>query len=365
MLEFDKAVLQAQAFERRTRSDGNMMYDLSALCISNKAWVSAEKALQFIIDLGDENPYFFEAKQKMLEVKFEKVIANLQSTADDFDNLALEMRIAVQESQYRANRFNLVILLATLETYYLSDVEKAANRLQKLLNTGGYTPLEYANAKLLLGDVMIVKGEVWEASLLYSQVEKTMKHDTIGYYAKYKNARLYYFLGEFGYAAALLDILRGATSKLIANDAMKLSLLIQDNVDYDSSYVPLELYAKADMLAFSMKYKEALSTLDTILLTQPGHPIIDEAIFKKAKIYTRQKQYDKAVEMYKEILGAHYNDILGDNALMNLARLYENQLNDVDKAKDYYLQLLLDFPGSIFVEEARKHYRILRGDNVN
>lgn len=365
MLEFDKAVIQAQAYERRTKGDGELIYDLSVLCISNEAWVSAEKALQYILDLGDDEPYYFEAKQKMLEVKYEKVTTDPESTKESLEDLALELRMAVQQSQYRANRFELVILLSTLEAYYLDEADIAAERLQKVLNTGGYEPLDYSRAKLLLGDVMIVKGDVWEASLLYSQVDKAMKHDTIGFYAKYKNARLYYFLGEFDYAAALLDILRGATSKLIANDAMKLSLLIQDNVDYDSSYVPLELYAKADMLAFSMKYEEALSTLDTILLTQPGHPIIDETIFMKAEIYTRLKQYDKAVEMYKEILSAHYNDVLGDNALMNLARLYENQLNDTEKAKEYYLQLVLDFPGSVYVEEARKHYRILRGDNIN
>jgi tetratricopeptide (TPR) repeat protein len=365
MLEFDKAVVQANAFERRSKGDGEILYDLAVLCISNRAWGSAEVALQDILNMGDDQPYYFEAKQKMLEVKYEKLTTNPESTVEDLNKLALELRMAVQESQYRANRFELVLLLSSLEAYFLNETDNAIDRLQKLLNTGGYSSLEYARAKLLLGDVMIVKGEVWEASLLYSQVEKALKYDTIGYYAKFKNAQLYYFLGEFDYAAALLDILRGATSKLIANDAMRLSLLIQDNVDYDSSYVPLQYYARADMLDFAMKYEEALSTLDTIIMTQPGHPIIDEAIFKKALIYTKLKRYDMAISMYKEILSSHYNDVLGDNALMNLARLYENQLKDVEKAKEYYLQLVLDFPGSVYVEEARKHYRILRGDNIN
>jgi len=365
MLEFDKAVIQAQAYERRTKGDGEMLYDLAVVCISNEAWLSAETALQHIIDMGDENPYYYEATQKMLEVKYEKLTSNPESSRESLEELALELRIAVQESQYRGNRFELVMILSTLESYYLGETDKAIDRLQKILNTGGYEPLEYAKAKLLLGDVMIVYGDVWEASLLYSQVEKAMKHDTIGFYAKYKNARLYYFLGEFGYAAALLDILRGATSKLIANDAMRLSLIIQDNVDYDSSYVPLEYFARAEMQFFAMKYDEAILTLDTILLTHPGHPIIDEAIFKKAEIYTRLKQYEKAIEMYREILASHYDDVLGDNALMNLARIYEYQLGDTEKAQEYYLQLILDFPGSIFVEEARKHYRSLRGDNLN
>lgn len=365
MFEFDKAVLQAQAFERRSKGDGELLYEVAELCISNKAWASAEQALQHIIDKGSDEPYFYEARQKMLEVKYEKLTNNFESTKESLEALAIEFRLALEETFYRSSRFELIILLARLEAFYLDEPINAVERLEKLLNTRGYEQLEYARAKLLLGDVMIVKGEVWEASLLYSQVEKSLKHDTIGFYAKFKNARLYYYLGEIDYASALLDILRGATSKLIANDAMKLSLLIQDNIDHDSSYVPLTYYARADMLDFSMKYEEAILTLDTILMTHPGHPIIDEALFKKANILIRLKRFDAAVLVLREILAAHYDDILGDNAVFLLAKINEEYLGNSEKAQEYYLQLILDFPGSVYASEARKRYRLLRGDNID
>ena len=128
---------------------------------------------------------------------------------------------------------------------------EAIEHIDPIFNLSGLQNIDYANAKLLKGDIMLIKGDVWEASLLYSQVEKAYKNDTIGFYAKFRNARLYYFIGEFDYAEAQLEILRGATSKLIANDAMDLYLTIQENVDYDSSYVPLEKYTTADMLMFS------------------------------------------------------------------------------------------------------------------
>lgn len=365
IFDFDKAVMQAQAYEKRNKGDGDMVLDVAELCISNKQWSSAEKALNYLIDLGPEKPFYNAAKAKILEVRYEQLCNKPESTKEDFEQLAAEMRTTINESFFRNESYNMTIMLSELEAYRLREPEKAEERLQKLLKTGGFSNVDYAKVKLLLGDIMIVKGDVWEASLLYSQVEKAFKHDTIGYYAKYRNARLYYFLGEFDYAIALLDILRGSTSKLIANDAMELSLTIQDNVDYDSSYVPLEKFATAEMLNFAMKYDSAIAILDTILMAFPGHPIFDETLYKKAEILIKQKKYENAVEPLKEILASNYFDILGDNALMLLAKLYEKNLNDKEKAQDNYLKIIQDFPGSILVPEAQQRFRALRGDIIN
>ncbi|HPS84125.1 MAG TPA: tetratricopeptide repeat protein, partial [Bacteroidales bacterium] len=150
-----------------------------------------------------------------------------------------------------------------------------------------------------------------------------------------------------------------------ANDAMELFLVIQENVDYDSSYVPLEKFARADMLAFCLQYNEALLVLDTILKSFPAHPVLDDAVYKRAEIYMAMKQYDKAAAELKVIISAYYFDILADNALFMLGNIYESFIPDKEQAMKYYLQLVTDFPGSILVNEARQRYRALRGDNLN
>ena len=62
-----------------------------------------------------------------------------------------------------------------------------------------------------------------------------------------------------------LDILKAATSKLIANDAMELSLLISDNIEEDSLTTPLQMYARADLLEFRNLDNDALAVLDSVI----------------------------------------------------------------------------------------------------
>ena len=60
----------------------------------------------------------------------------------------------------------------------------------------------------------------------------------------------------------------------------------------------------------------------------------------------------------------HGEELLGDDAVFKLGELYEYYLKDIPKAMDYYLKLIQDYSGSLYVAEARKHYRALRGDTV-
>ncbi|HBG71986.1 MAG: hypothetical protein A2W93_05380 [Bacteroidetes bacterium GWF2_43_63] len=363
--DFGRAFVQAKAYDRRTKNDGDLTYDVAQLCVSNKKFSVAEEALAFIVSLGPEKLLFSDANDLLLEVRYLKLTASPTSTVEEYKALADELKTALSASVNRRNRYNMLMRLAYIEAYYISQPDASLSHLNEIINFSGYQPVEYAEAKLLQGDVMLLKGEVWEASLLYSQVEKAYKHDTIGFYAKFRNARLYYFLGEFDFASAQLEILRGATSKLIANDAMELFLVIQENVDYDSSYIPLEKFSKAGMLTFCMRYDEALLVLDTILKSFPAHPVLDDAVYKRAEIYMSLKQYEKAASELKVILSAYYFDILADNALFMLGNIYESFLPDKDQAMKYYLQLVTDFPGSILVNDARQRYRALRGDNLN
>jgi hypothetical protein len=141
-----------------------------------------------------------------------------------------------------------------------------------------------AEAKISLGDIYLLKGEPWEATLLYSQVEKSHKETTTGHEAKLRNAKLNYYKGDFELAQAHLDILKLATSREIANDAMDLSLLITDNTGLDTSTVAMEAYASVELLVFQNKLTGALVELDNMLRKFPGHSLTDEIHFKKANI---------------------------------------------------------------------------------
>src|SRR5690606_27872055 len=105
-----------------------------------------------------------------------------------------------------------------------------------------------AQLKLDLANLYVTENQPWEAALLYGQVEKAFPDHPIGQDAKFKNARLSFFSGDFNWAKAQLDVLKASTSQLIANDALDLSLLIQDELAVDSNGHALKIYARAMLL---------------------------------------------------------------------------------------------------------------------
>ena len=191
------------------------------------------------------------------------------------------------------------------------------------------------------------------------------RSDQLGEIAKLKSAKTHYYTGNFQFAKGQLDVLKGSTSKLIANDAMELSRLITDNSTVDTTIQPMQMYSKADLLLTQQKFQHALQVLDSINLLYPGHALADEILYLKYKIALRQKQYKQAMEFLTTIVESYSYDILADNALYYLADIYQFRIGDKEKAMELYQKLLINYPGSLFVVEARKRFRELRGDEIN
>ena len=193
-------------------------------------------------------------------------------------------------------------------------------------------------------------------------MNKDFKNDPIGQTAKLKNAKLSYYISEFGWAEMQLDILKAATSKLIANDALALSLLISENYDADSGTVALGYYAHADLLEYRNLDDQAIMTLDSIFLAFQYHPILDEALYKKAEIRMKQGKYAEADSLLGTLVLDYPYEITADRALMSRGRLNEEELGNKETAMKYYELLVTNYPGSIYAVDARKRFRTLRGD---
>ncbi|HXA00753.1 MAG TPA: tetratricopeptide repeat protein, partial [Cytophagaceae bacterium] len=255
--------------------------------------------------------------------------------------------------------------IAQLEAFYLDNNDTAVIILNEAISYAASDPRFIARAKLDLGDLYLLKGEPWEATLIYSQVEKSQKDEPLGHEAKLRNAKLAYYTGDFELAQATLDVLKLATSREIANDAMDLSILIQDNIALDTSDEAMREYASIDLLLFQNKNAEALIRLDEMLKKYPHHSLTDEILFLKADLYKKQGDFINALKNLEQINTSYSYDILGDDALFMTGRIYEEDLHNKEKAMEIYQSFLSKFPGSIFTAEARKRFRVLRGDKMN
>lgn len=363
--DFDGAYTQSKALDKRLKEDGRRLYELAKICVSNEKFELAQKCYQYVIDKGPAFGYFDAATIDNLNCEFQSLTS--QSTLSAENLQALETKFLSATEKYKnSHLLNFLITnLANLEAYYLSKPDAAIEHVENFISNPGINPQTKAEFKIQLGDIYMLKNLIWDASLLYSQVEKDFKFEPIGQEAKFRNAKLSYYAADFKWAKSQCDVLKGSTTKLIANDALDLSLIITDAIGVDTNALPLARFAAADLMVLQHKYSEAIAEMDSINKLFPEHTLGDDILFKKAEIYNKIGKFTEAEKMYSDILKYYADEIYGDDAQFKLAELYEKKLNDFEKAKQAYQDLLTKYPGSIYVVEARKRFRILRGDNLD
>lgn len=363
--EFSGALTQAKALDRRLNETGSRIINIAELAVSNDDFAAAQEAYNYIISKGQTNEYYMIARTDLLQTTLAEITRAPSPNLDELQNLATTYEVALEELGRTQHSAIMIKELAHIKGFYLGQSDEAVELLEETVKIPGLNPRVQGVCKLELADNLILDGDIWEASLLYSQVELDFKEDPLGHEAKYRNAKVSYYTGDFEWAQAQLDVLKASTTKLISNDAIDLSLLITDNFNMDTTTVAMMLYAQADLLAFQNQTDAAFAKLDSITTLFPGHTLTDEILMMKADIYTRQGKFDVAVELLQEVIDLHFADILGDDAVFKLAELNHYQFGDLDTAKELYNKLLLDYPGSLYVVEARKRFRQLRGDAIN
>ena len=361
--DYSKAMRQAKALDKRMAENGLRVYRLASIAANDKDYVTAIDGFEYILaNQSPGSPYYLEAKRASLATKRKQITENYNYTTDQLRGLEAEYSTCIETYGIHAGTATIVSELAMLEALYIDDLPKAISYLEQIINLAGINNYVQAYAKLDLGDYYLMSGEVWEATLLYSQVDKALVEELIGQDARFRNAKLSYYNGDFEWAQTQFDILKTSTSKLISNDALDLSIFIMDNLGLDSNTHALGEYAKAELLIFQNKLDESIEKLNILGNLYSEHGLNDDILYLKARLYEKKRDYKTAEAIYQEIIEKYPEEIRADNALYNQAQLYEHQLNDLEKAKACYEKLFLEYTDSTFAIEARKRYRELRGD---
>lgn len=363
--DYRAALRQARALDKRLDENGDRVYDIGKLAANDKDYETAIAAFDYIVeDKGISSTRYLDAKRESLVTRRRALTDGYDYTEEDLRILEAAYETFLEEFGSNPASANIVIQLAELEGLYLNDLDKAIGLLDGLIKMPGVNPKTLAGAKLALADYYLITGDIWESTLLYSQVDKAYKDDLIGHEARFRNARLSYFRGDFQWAQSQFDVLKASTSKLIANDALDLSVFIIDNLGLDTSALALQTYADAELLVFQNRFEEAFTMMDQLMEAFPGHELEDDVVYLKADIYQRKREYNRAADAFQFIVDNYPESIRLDNSLWALAQLYEKQLDDPTRAQELYETLFIDYSNSILAVEARKKYRELRGDAV-
>ncbi len=362
---FPAALRQARALDRRLANNGDNIMNVGMISYRNTDYKTSKKAFEYIINEFPESPsqrlasrYILLSEEEVLKSTYPVDSAAIKNLIRRYEVFISESRdiFSIMESQRR---------IALLQAFQLNEIDKAIETLTNMLQQQVGRHSVVAEAKMDLADIYLLNEEPWESILLYGQVERMFKDEPLGYMAKLKSAKLSYFKGDFELAQSNLDILKLATSREIANDALDLSILIKNNTVFDSTDVVMQEYASIELLLFQNQKEEALVAMDTMLLKYSYHSIVDELLYLQAQTYRELGQFEKALASLNKINNAHYFEILGDDALFLTGIIHQDNLYDNESAMTIYTDLLTKFPGSIYVSEARTRFRALRGDFNN
>jgi tetratricopeptide (TPR) repeat protein len=370
--DYRNAFKQVIALDRRLQENGGRVFKIARTAQNERDFPAAIEGYSYIVEKkGNTCPFYYDARREILNCRRTQLTAGYLYSREELLVLEKDYESFLEEFGRSKNTAALLSELAELEAFHLNNLPKAIATMLAVteMNFGMATKdrLTLAEAKLALGDYYLMSGDAWEATLLYSQVDKAHKEDEIGERARFKNAKLSYYMGDFEWSQGQLDALKASTSELISNDAIDLSVFIMDHYGLDTIPTPMEMFARADLLNFQNRFDEAFGVLDSIQQLFPNHTLLDAILFTKADVHAKRREYALAQPLLEKITTDFPESIYLDNALFRLAELYENenQLNDREKAKALYEKIVLEHSGSLFVIEARKHYRLLRGDNLD
>lgn len=363
--DYSSALRQAKALDKRLGDNGTRIFKLAQSAMSERKFLAAIEGYEYIAkEKGLESPYYLESRENILRAKRENLIEAATYTKADLLDLEKDFEQFLGEFGRSRATVDVMQDLASFEARYLYNLDKAIAVLEEVINLPQLAPMTLALAKIELGDYYLMKGDPWEATLLYSQVDKAQKDAPLGAVARFKNAKLSYYKGDFDWSQGQLDAIKGSTSELMSNDAIDLSVFIMEHLNLDTSARAMQLFADADLLRFQNREDEAIVKMDSLLANFKGHGLEDDVIFVKAQIAARRRQYQAAADFYQIIIDKYKEGILVDNAIFALAQLYETRLNDKTKAMALYDKIILEHSGSLFVVDARKRYRFLRGDEL-
>ena len=350
--DWDGALIQIEALDERNKEGGRRLMEFARLAMIAKQYETAAKAYDDVMAMGATAANYVAAGSEKLSVAFLGLKNDTIVTTDAVNNL-LKLYDSFMVQNPRVYSTQTAADYAALEAQYAGNAPRAIEILQKALGMADTRRELAGRFKLQMGDYYLLSGQIWDASLTYSQVDKEFKQDILGEDARFRNAKLAYYRGDFVWAQKQLSVLKASTSELIANDALYLSVLITENVE-DSNYYPLERFAYADLLLFQNKDTEAEALLDSINKAFPKHPLNDDIIMLRAELAIKRHDYNKALSYLKNIYEQYGKDVLGDDAVYKMAEVYQNNLHQTELAKHYYEQLIIDYPGSTYVQTARQ-----------
>ena len=353
---FGEAARFGLMLARRSSSFIPTLLTLAQDAFNNNALVQCLELCDFVLTSEYVNSYGGKAAQLKLTTQ-KRLLDQGEDQAVDLNYLENALLELARNSEANPSiQTEAILEYCSIQIQYRQDIASTVNFLDSLIQSNAFTRQNLNRIKLLYGEALTMQGKPWKALIVYTQVDHDDGDGILGEEARFKKAQLSYYEGEFEWAQAQLNILKGATSELVSNDAIQLSVFITDNLGLDSNMDAMMGYASIELLVAQHRYSEAIASLNTWEQVYDEHVLMDNALVMRANIYEKQRNPEAAIRTYNRLLERFESSILCDNVHWALAELYRKQ-EEHELVKEHCLAILTDFPDSRLVNSARELYR--------
>lgn len=379
--EFDAALEEYRVIDRLTKANGHQIFQFGQRATQEYAYQAAAKAFREVLEKNPQQDILPFARigyaRAIEELSAENDTLAQQSGDPTYPAFSGNAGARVSETQptfqgamalyegiareYPRTDIAMQALfrIGTIRFSRFFDLNGAAAAFDSVRKMPYNVPLIY-DATMNLGEIQVARNDLLRAHSEYDQLLRIAPE----YRERvlYRIAELQYFEAQFDTATATLQGISTNMASDLTNDALQLLYFIQEN--RVAGQEALAEFARADLLVRQRKYPEALARFELVTTRFATTPLLDDAMMKTGDLQLLLNRVDSALAVFRRVVNDMPTSTLRDRAQMRIGEVYENKLNDKKKAIEAYEAVLVNYPASLFVEEARKRIRILRGDSI-
>jgi tetratricopeptide (TPR) repeat protein len=359
--DFDKALEITLKIDKLYNSNYAEVLRFANTSNTDGQYDIAIKAYSLIIEQGKKNANTPSALYGFARALEQKFLADKKLSDDNIKQLISIYNQIIKDYPNTQQESDAYISLANIYANYLHDNKKAIEYLSKIQQKRGLAN-KYLDAQLQLADLYLKEKNIDKSIDIYKNIinlsEQTRQSEYSIYInqAKFNIAKCYYYQGKIDTAKSILAEIQADPQSDVANDVLELSSFIAEN---ENMIMALKTYSEAEYLEFQGSTEEAIAKYEQASKLGKGGDLEERSLLNIANIYLQSGQYQKAIEEYNAILDQFLNSINKDLIYFNIGKAYMLDNQD-ERAITNFTKVLVEYPKSIYYEEARKFIRQLR-----
>jgi len=348
--QYDAALCEVKTLDSLSQKPGNDAFDFAQQFLRENRISQARVLFQGVVNRDNiDDKLKIVARlglARCLEQEGKATEALVQ-----YEELA---KIGLGRSEGREARFRTgVVRLRDLH-----DPTQAKEDFKALLSAG-VARLGDEEVGLWLGDCYAMTGDLAQARNSYQQAvdRQRGKGEKVPMVLYLRLTRVALWSGEIQKAGETLQgVIQGRLDDETANDAIVWQMLLSVS---EGDSAALATFAKGDLLSFQGKQEQAIEIFQEVRTLSPKKRVGQEALVRIGLELRALGRPKAAVDSLRQFLMLFPSSLQVDDVQFLIGDILEKDVRDIPGAVKQYEQLLIEHPGGMYMEEARRRIRQL------